>query len=213
MCGCGTLTIKLAALTVQTGPYAAPWLVDANMGAGRQARVLSVLGVRGPPARPPAFYLPPSALAGAAACLPSNPAEPRLPQPTCPPAVPCWPQVECGDAEVAKKVEEKVGQFTAWVQKHPGQRGQVRRAVREAGEPRGVLRLIGWPECREVQGATCADGVLFHTAAAPTMQRLWNDLFNFDGTRLHLSAGVPVFLREAPAPELVQVRVGGPSWA
>ncbi|KAL4419641.1 hypothetical protein ABPG77_008582 [Micractinium sp. CCAP 211/92] len=33
--------------------------------------------------------------------------------------------VECGDPEVSKRVEEKIGQFHSWVQKNPGKRGQV----------------------------------------------------------------------------------------
>lgn len=33
--------------------------------------------------------------------------------------------VECGDPEVSRKVEEKIGQFGAWVQRNPGKRGQV----------------------------------------------------------------------------------------
>jgi hypothetical protein len=35
------------------------------------------------------------------------------------------PQVKCGDPSVDKKVSEKVNQFCAWVDKHPGKKGQV----------------------------------------------------------------------------------------
>lgn len=34
-------------------------------------------------------------------------------------------QVECGDAEVSRRVEERIAQFHSWVQKNPGKRGQV----------------------------------------------------------------------------------------
>lgn len=42
-----------------------------------------------------------------------------------------WPtripvrQVECGDQDVARKVEEKIAAFHAWAQRNPGKRGQV----------------------------------------------------------------------------------------
>ncbi|KAI3426852.1 hypothetical protein D9Q98_006798 [Chlorella vulgaris] len=33
--------------------------------------------------------------------------------------------VECGDAEAARRIEEKVTQFVSWAQRNPGTRGQV----------------------------------------------------------------------------------------
>ncbi|KAK9803935.1 hypothetical protein WJX72_006313 [[Myrmecia] bisecta] len=33
--------------------------------------------------------------------------------------------VQCGDEKVDAKIEEKINQFYAWVEKHPGKRGQV----------------------------------------------------------------------------------------
>ena len=37
----------------------------------------------------------------------------------------CTVQVQCGDPAVEKKIEEKINQFYAWTEKHPGKRGQV----------------------------------------------------------------------------------------
>lgn len=34
-------------------------------------------------------------------------------------------QVQCGDVEVEKKIEEKISQFIAWAEKHPNRKGQV----------------------------------------------------------------------------------------
>ena len=34
--------------------------------------------------------------------------------------------MHCGDAEVDRKVDEKVAQFTTWLEKNPGKRAQVR---------------------------------------------------------------------------------------
>ena len=34
-------------------------------------------------------------------------------------------QVQCGDPGVERKVEEKISQFQAWVQRHPGRKGAV----------------------------------------------------------------------------------------
>ena len=34
-------------------------------------------------------------------------------------------QVQCGDTELEKKIEEKVEQFCSWAEKHPNKKGQV----------------------------------------------------------------------------------------
>lgn len=34
-------------------------------------------------------------------------------------------QVQCGDAEVERKINEKIDQFISWVEKHPNKKSQV----------------------------------------------------------------------------------------
>ena len=38
-------------------------------------------------------------------------------------------QVQCGDASVETKIEDKINQLYAWVEKHPGKRGQVNMSL------------------------------------------------------------------------------------
>lgn len=46
-------------------------------------------------------------------------------------------QVVCGDAEVARKVEEKIAAFHAWAQRNPGKRGQVGAGQLALSRPAG----------------------------------------------------------------------------
>ena len=103
---------------------------------------------------------------------------------------------------MAKKVEEKVDQFAAWAQKHPGKRGQVRVVVVvvveavEAGLGQGC-RVAAGPPLSATATLCCCPGqspAREHSGSCPPPTTL---------------AGVPVVLREAPAPELVQVGTRG----
>lgn len=34
-------------------------------------------------------------------------------------------KVQCGDADLEKKIEEKIDQFIGWIEKHPNKKSQV----------------------------------------------------------------------------------------
>lgn len=61
-------------------------------------------------------------------------------------------QVECGDQEAARKVEEKIAAFHTWAQRNPGKRGQV-------GAGRSPSRLLGHGCTRLLQEMTWLPGV------------------------------------------------------
>ena len=38
-------------------------------------------------------------------------------------------QVQCGDIELEKKIDEKIEQFVSWVEKHPNKKSQVSNSL------------------------------------------------------------------------------------
>ena len=64
-------------------------------------------------------------------------------------------QVECGDAEAARRIEERIGVFAAWAQRNPGKRGRLLLSFYEkrqrqswfrcAAPALGVSRHVGAP--------------------------------------------------------------------
>jgi len=41
-------------------------------------------------------------------------------------------QVQCGEIEVEKKIDEKIEQFINWIEKHPNKKSQVYTSITNA---------------------------------------------------------------------------------
>lgn len=107
-------------------------------------------------------------------------------------------------------MEEKIGQFHSWVQKNPGKRGQVGAADGRAGAARQAAAHAALSSEGAGLGAIHGPALLHCTAERVDFAGCGAPLVSTNCTATARrcpprSAGLPLFLRETAAPELVQV--------